>query len=134
MKRVKVTANEVSESRCKDIRGEQSPYRSFCDNQGYEPIAANPDLLEDNPDNNIWAQHPLSQAAQDVLEKLEPFMDDRGNFPVLSRRENQVYQLYVIGGFKRQVVQKELRLSKTAVDTYLERIGKKLRTLLKTYE
>jgi DNA-binding NarL/FixJ family response regulator len=136
MKKVKVVQSPTDKGKTRDVRGERSPYRDYLAAEGttVEPVNANPDQLEDNPDNNIWAQHPLSELAQETLEKLKPFMDERGNFPILSRRENQVYQLYIIGGFKREIVQKELKLKKSTVDTYLERIGKKLRTLLKTYE
>lgn len=105
------------------------PYHKWRDGQGrgaQEPASANADVLEDTPANRLWGNRPVPELAQTIISM---FMDQTGEFPVLSKRENQVLRLYTMG-MSEGVVAKELHITKAAVQTYLDRISVKFRGLL----
>lgn len=94
-----------------------------------ENVLANPDSLIDEPANKPWGNTPPKLAR--IL--IDEYMDDKGNFPILSEQENLVLRLYTNGRSLGQIAI-ELKLSKSTVITYLKRISKKFRKLIKPLE
>lgn len=105
-----------------------SPYHDWIAKQGYinEPVQANPDQLEECAKNNFFAdKHDYTMAH--VL--INRFLDEQGNFPTLSTRENEVLRFYTAGQ-SQYAIAKQLDIKRTTVSYYLARASKKLKKLL----
>jgi ATP/maltotriose-dependent transcriptional regulator MalT len=107
----------------------QKDYWSKVKDEQHEDVLANPDNLIDEPTNKPWGNAPPKLAR--IL--IEEYMDEQGNFPILSEQENLVLRLYTNGRSLGQIAI-ELKLSKSTVVTYLKRISKKFRKLIKPLE
>jgi DNA-binding CsgD family transcriptional regulator len=106
----------------------ESPYHQWIEQHGYlnEPVEANPDQLEDKPENNFFANRGDKSMAKILISR---FLDEQGNFPTLSPKENQVLRLYTAGKSMSEVAT-ELKIKKGTVQLYLGRCSKKLKKLL----
>lgn len=104
--------------------------KRMADGTTMENPLANPDVLADDPSNSIWGRGTSPQLAEIIIER---FMDERGNFPILSKRENQVLKVYTSTG-DMDITCKETRLSRGAVRQYLARIRSKMLRLLKSVD
>lgn len=104
-----------------------NPYQQWVEqHNGFEPIEANPDQLEDCPENNVFANRGDTSLATMLIKR---FLDEQGNFPTLSAKENQTLRLYTTGKSMEEVA-KSLGIKKATVQYYLDRASKKLKKLL----
>ena len=111
-----------------------SPYWEYASNHSkrensgeiMENPFANPDSLADDPSNQLWGRGQAPELAGAIIES---FMDNDGNFPVLSKKENEILKLYTATG-DMNIVCKESRLSRSSVNTYMARIRLKFLKLL----
>lgn len=87
---------------------------------------ANPDSLADSPENTLWGKGTTPELIGRFIER---FMDSDGNFPVLSKKQNEVLKVYTATG-DMNIVCKETRLSRGAVNLYLARISRKFKRLV----
>jgi ATP/maltotriose-dependent transcriptional regulator MalT len=102
-------------------------YQNFTDtHDGKESVLANPDQLEDTPVNNFFSDKSDKSMAQILISR---FLDEDGNFPTLSPKENQVLRLYT-AGLNDYEIAKDLHISRRTIRKYLERSSKKLKLLL----
>lgn len=108
------------------------PYHTWRERNGLnaerEPSVANPDVLADTPENRLWGQGSSNELAGLLIER---FTDESGNFPILSKRQNEVLRLTIMGMSVTEVGL-ELKLDPRRVSTYLKRIQSKLKRLVKT--
>ena len=108
------------------------PYHTWRERKGInsdrEPATANPDTLADAPENRLWGAGPSNELAERFIER---YADALGNFPVLSKRQNEVLRLTLMGMSVTEVGI-ELKLDPRRVSTYLKRIQKRLKRLIKT--
>lgn len=91
-----------------------------------ESTLANPDSLADTSENKLWGAGSPPELAGRIIER---FMDSEGNFPALSRKENEILKLYTATG-DMDIVCKSARVSRSSVNTYLARIRSKFLRLL----
>lgn len=125
-----VVHNETSVEHTNEKSG-ASPYRQYVESlHAEEPAAANPDTLEDTPSNKLWGSNTPPKLAELIIER---FTDGNGYFPVLSKRQNDVLRLRLLGMTVTEIG-KELKLDKRRVATYLSRIQSRLKRLIKTLD
>lgn len=104
-----------------------SPYNSFVqlhktNSDGhYDAID-----LEDRPANRLWGCNTPPELAGLIIER---FMDDKGSFPALSKKQNQVLRLYT-AGLSVPEIALELKQNKSTVHRSIVRIGNRFRKLL----
>ena len=124
----KHTIKEQKTSVITSRHGVDSPYHQWVQQHGYvtEPIEANPDQLEDKPENNFFADRNDTTMAQILVDR---FLDEQGNFPTLSPKENEVIRLYTAGKSMGEIAT-ELGIKKGTVQLYLKRCSKKFKKLL----
>ena len=95
----------------------------------YETVLNNPDSLTDELVNRPWGNAPPHLAK--VL--IDEYMNEQGDFDILSPQENQVLRLYTAGRSLGQIAF-ELKITKSSANIYLKRAGSKFRKLLKPLE
>lgn len=113
-----------------ESRDSENAYTKYKEQAGREEVQANPDLLEDCNENQIWGQGTKPELAEYIIER---FMDSEGNFPALSKRQNQILRLYT-QGMDINTIAKTVKLSRSSVVVYLGRIGRRFNKLLKALD
>jgi hypothetical protein len=91
-----------------------------------ESTLANPNLLQDDPENTVWGIGAKPELAELMIER---FTDGNGKFSVLSKMENTVLSQYIQHG-SVALVCKSLKISRSSCNTYLARSRRKLKRLL----
>lgn len=99
-------------------------------NDHYSTPLDNPDMLEHSNENLLYGNGTKPYLAELIIER---FTDELGNFPILSAKENVVLKLY-LEGLDVTTVAKQLGIRKQTVNSYLKRIGNKLRKLTKAVD
>lgn len=107
-----------------------SPANTWAERHGMESASANPDILEDTGSNKLWGSSTPPQLASLIIER---FADAKGDFPILSKRQNDVLRLY-LQGMEATDIGRELKLDKRRVSTYLQRIQRRFKRLLKSVD
>lgn len=95
-----------------------------------ESTLANPDSLEDTASNQLWGKGVPPELATEIIER---FMDETGNFPILSKKENEVLRIYTATG-DMNITTKETGLSRSTVRGYLARIRRKMLKLVQALD
>lgn len=94
-----------------------------------EPTLANPNNLTDELHNKPWGNNPPKLAR--LL--IDEYMNEDGEFAILSEQENIALRLYT-SGLSLSEVAKEMKVSKSTIVTYIGRASVKFRKLLKSVE
>ena len=105
-------------------------YTSWHERGGTEPTVANPDLLTDSTENKVWGEGHRPELAQLIIEK---FADDKGYFPVLSKRQNEVLRLYLLG-MEVRAIALELKRDLRNVNRTIKQIQRRFQRLLKAVD
>jgi DNA-binding NarL/FixJ family response regulator len=109
-----------------ESRDNEDAYTKYREREGKESVQANPDLLEDSNTNRLWGEGTKPELAELLIER---FMDGEGNFPILSKRQNQVLKLHT-QGMAVGLIAKTLHIDQREVTKHLNRVGKKFKKLL----
>lgn len=108
-----------------------NPYSRWREQEGgREPSTANPDTLEDTDSNKLWGSGTRPELAELIIER---FADEKGYFPALSRKQNDVLRLTLLGCSVTEVG-KHLKIDKRRVSAHLSRIQKRFKRLLQAVD
>lgn len=107
----------------------EGAYRKWVASKGgRESPRANPDILEDADKNKLWGLGLTPEVAMLLLER---YADSNGCFRTLSRKQNEVMQLILLG-CDIKFISKQLKISKSTTTSYIRRIKQRLLLLIKT--
>ena len=107
-----------------------SPYSRYTAMAGKESAQANPDILADTTENHLWGEGNKPELAQLIIER---FADSNGSFPILTKRQNEVLRLYLLG-MEARAIALELNRDLRNIGRTLKQISKKFQRLLKSVD
>lgn len=133
MKKKSVHLIEDQQVRVRNVNEDNpssSSYTAWHERGNAEPATANPDTLEDCDANKMWGRGSKPELAELIIEK---FADERGYFPVLSKRQNEVLRLYLLG-MEVRAISLELNRDLRNVNRSLKQIQRTFQRLLKSVD
>lgn len=107
-----------------------SSYTVWHERGNTEPTTANPDTLEDCDINKVWGRGSRPELAELIIEK---FADDKGYFPILTKKQNEVLRLYLLG-MNTRAIALELKRNNRNIDKSLREIQRRFQRLLKAVD
>jgi len=122
----------VEERQNESSADSNSPYAQYVarSSSQRENPRANPDVLADTTENHLWGVGDKPELAQLIIER---FADEKGYFPVLTKRQNEVLRLYLLG-MDAPLISKELKKDYRNVVRSLKQIQRRFQRLLKAVD
>ena len=133
MKKKQVHFIEDQQTRVRNIHENDSlssSYTNWHERGNAEPPSANPDALEDCDANKLWGRGSKPELAELIIEK---FADENGYFPILTKKQNEVLRLYLLGMNSRAIAI-ELKRNYGNIDKSLREIQRRFKRLLKAVD